>query len=111
MSANISVLFVERAPPDYFPQPSGSSECKPCWPSKTSALEAHFPHAGPLGWGPQCGAWARHSLRRTSAIVIILLSVGCPPRGMGVDYITSLFFLPSHCGSFFISLAVEDLFC
>ena len=41
---------------------------------------------------PWCGAQVTHSLGRTSATLIILLFVGHTPRGMNLDYITSLFF-------------------
>ena len=39
------------------------------------------------------------------------LFVDHPPRGVGLDYTTSLPLLPSHCGSFFISLDVDFFFC
>ena len=93
-----------------FPQPSGSPESKPRWPSKPNILGAHLPGAGPLGQGTQCGAWTPHSLRRDFAIVIIPLFVGYPPR---VWVLTIAHLCPSYlsrCGSFFISLVVEDLF-
>ena len=44
--------------------------------------------------GEWCGASTSCSLRRTSASVVIFLFVGHPPRGMGVDYITSPPLLP-----------------
>ena len=59
-----------------FSQPSGSPKSKPCWPSKPNDLGAHFPGAGPLGWGAQCGDQTLHSFGKTSAIVIILLFIG-----------------------------------
>ena len=37
--------------------------------------------------------------------------VGHLPRGVDLDYTMSTSLLPSHCGSFFISLVVETLFC
>ena len=66
----------------------------------------------PLAWGVWRGAWTPCFLGKTSAIIIILLFVGCPPRGMGLDYTPISTSLPllSHCGSFLIFLAVEDLF-
>ena len=45
--------------------------------------------------------------------VIILQFVGCPPRVMGGQPITLSSVCPSYpsrCGSFFMSLVVEDLF-
>ena len=59
-----------------------------------------FPCMTP-GWGSQCGAWASHSFGRASAIVIILLLVGCPPRGGGLD---STVFLLSYSSSVVPSL-------
>ena len=59
-----------------------------------------FPCMTP-GWGTQCGAWASHSFGRASAIVIILLLVGCPPRGGGLD---STVFLLSYSSSVVPSL-------
>ena len=80
----------------YFPQPSGSPKSKPHWPSKPNVLGAHLPGAGPPppGWGAWWGLKTPHSLRRTSAIVIILPFVGLPPRGVGLDYTVSLPLLP-----------------
>ena len=40
-----------------------------------------------LGWGAGCGVWTPHSLRRTSAIVIVLLFVGFLLGGRGLDYV------------------------
>ena len=42
------------------------------------------------GWRTQCGAWTPQSLRRASAIVIILLFVGHLPMGVDLDYTVSL---------------------
>lgn len=43
-------------------------------------LRGHLPSAEALGWEAQCEAWTLHSLGKTSAVVIILLFVGCLPR-------------------------------
>ena len=59
-----------------FLQPSECPECKPHWSSKSSIPGIHLPGAGPLEWGTQCGAWTTHPLKETSAIVMILSSVG-----------------------------------
>ena len=67
---------------DYFPQPSRTPQIKPCCPSKPNAPGACLPGAGPLGWGAQYGAQNSHYSGRTSAIVIILHFVCCPPQGM-----------------------------
>ena len=46
---------------------------------------------------------------RTLILAEPLQLVGYPSGGMGLDYIMSLHPYPSHCGSFFVSLDVEDL--
>ena len=72
-----------------------------------SSSQCRTPGLGSLMWGSDL----RFSWRRTSAFVIILLFVGCLPRGVGLDYTVSLPLLPICCSSFFISLVVENLFC
>ena len=62
---------------------------KSCWPSKLDVLEARFPGAGLPGEGVWCGAWIHPSFGRACAVVIILPSVGCLPRGVSLDYIVS----------------------
>ena len=47
------------------------------------------------------------SLGRNSAIVITLLFVDRPCRGVGLYYVASLCLLPSHYGSFFMLLVVD----
>ena len=69
----------------YFPQPSGSHQSKPCWPSEPDVLGAHFPGVGPLDWGAWCGSQTPLSLGRTSAIIIILPFVVCLPEVVGLD--------------------------
>lgn len=68
-----------------FPHPCGSTESNPHWLSRP-----YLPGAGALGQGIQYGTQTRHSLRRSSAIVIILQFVGCLPGSMGLDYTVSL---------------------
>ena len=64
-----------------------------------------------IGLGAHCGTWTPHSLRRTSAIVIIFpLFVGHLPRDVGIDYTSSLPLLPMSL-FLFISLVMENLFC
>ena len=92
------------------PTPLSFPESKPQWPSKPNLLGAHLPDAGPPGWGAQCVAQTLCSLGRTSAIVIILLFMGCP-RGTGLDCTTFPPLLPFCCGYVFISLVAEYLFC
>ena len=77
---------------------------KPHWPSKPNVPSTR------LGWGAQHGVQILYSLGRTSAIVIILLFVGCLPKSVGL---TILWLCPSYsslCGSIFIFLVEEDLF-
>ena len=71
----------------YFLQHSASLENKHHWPSKPNILGAHLPSAGPLGWAGQCRAQTPCFLRKTSAIVLIFLFVGCP---LGDVYTTFL---------------------
>ena len=66
----------------------------PGCPSKPDVLGAHLPSAGPLSWGAQYRAQMLCSLGRTSAIVIILLSVGRLTREVGLDYTMSPPLLP-----------------
>lgn len=47
------------------------------------------PSAGPSRWGTWGGAWSPHSLGRTSAVVIVLLFVGCLHRVVGLDCTTT----------------------
>lgn len=61
-------------------------------------------------WEVRCGAWMPHSLGRASAIVIIFLFVGSPPRGVGLDYPVSCSSYASHHGSSFISAIVENFY-
>ena len=89
-----------------FLQPSGSSESKPCWPSKPEALGAHLP------WpGTQCGTGPPHFSGRISVILIILPLTGHPPRVLGLDCTASVPVLPSSFASFFIALLLVDLVC
>ena len=75
-----------------FPQPSVFPKSKPCLPSKLNILGAHLPDIRPRA---QSGALILHSLGRTSAIVIILPSMGHPPGYMmSLDYTTPLPHLP-----------------
>ena len=61
------------------------------WPA---ILEAYLPGAGPLGWGPQCGAQTPCSLGRTFSIMIIFPFVCHLPKGASLDYTASLPLLP-----------------
>lgn len=79
--------------------------------SKPSVLGAHLTGAGPPDWGAPCGTWAHIPWGRTSETVIIFLRVGSYP---GLLLLTIPYPSPSyqsHCDSFFISLAAEDVFC
>ena len=86
------------------PSPWGTSEIKSYWPSKPNALEAHLPVQAPRAEGTQHWAQNTHSCR-TSAV--------CGPAiwkyGTWLDCIMSLHPYPSHCGSSFVSLDIEDL--
>ena len=87
----------------------GSSKVSPL-AFKAKFLGPCLPGPGPLVWGAQCRVQTTCSLKRTSSAVIILF-VGHHPTGIGLDYMP---FLPSYlscCGSSFLSLVVEDLFC
>ena len=83
------ILYVPfKSEVSYFPQPSGSCESQSHWYSKLDVLGACLVQ-DPWSWGAQCGAQTCCSLWRTSAIVIILLLVNCPLKGMGSDYMGS----------------------
>lgn len=87
------------------------SQSKPNESSKPNVLGAHLTDAGPPHWGAPCGTWAHTPWERTSETVIIFLHVGSYP---GLWLLTIPYPSPSyqsHCDSFFISLAVEDVFC
>ena len=43
---------------------------------------------------PWSGEWTPYSLGRISAIVIIILFIGCLPEGVVLDYIMPLALLP-----------------
>ena len=92
-------------------QPFSSLVHKPCCPSKLDSMGAHLRSAACQDWGPPCGDWIPHSLGRISEIVIIFPLVVCL-TGVRVLTILQLYpSYPSYCGSFFISLVVENLFC
>ena len=91
------------------PVPPGKPKISPL-AFKAKCLGPCLPGPGPLVWGAQCRAQTTCSLNRTSASVIILF-VGHHPRGTGLDYMPFLPHCLSHCGSSFLSLVVEDLFC
>ena len=88
------ILYVSFKSEIYFPQPSGSPQSKPCWPSKLNVLGACLPGTGPPGWGPWCGAQTPSSLGRTSTVGIILPFMGHHPGGLGLDYTASPPLLP-----------------
>ena len=91
-------------------QSSGSPTCKLHSLSKPDVLGSCLSSAGPPGRGPQYGAQSPWSLERMSAIVIILPK--SHPRWTAyLDYTVSLPLLLSYCGSFFVYLFVENLFC
>ena len=69
-------------------------------------MGACLPSSGPPGWGAWHGAQTPYSSGRMSADVISLLVVG---HCTGVWVLCLCY--PSWCGLFFISLAVENLFC
>ena len=77
-----------------FPQPFNPPEHKPRWFSKSDILGPCLPSAGSLSWGAQCGAQTTCSLGRTSVVVIILLFVGHPTQGMGLDCTANPLLLP-----------------
>ena len=62
--------------------PTAISESKSCWPSKTHILTVHLPSAGTEARGLDVGL-ILCTLRRISAMVIILALMGHLPRGMG----------------------------
>ena len=61
--------------------PTAISESKSCWPSKTRILNVHLPSAGTEARGLDVGL-IPCTLRRISAMVIILAFMGHLPRGM-----------------------------
>ena len=69
-----------------FLQPSDSPKSKSQRLSMPNVMGVCLPDVEPLGWGAQ----TPHSFGRTSAVVIILLFVGCVTRGVGLDYTASL---------------------
>ena len=56
----------------YLSQPFGSPQSKPHWSSKPNILGAYLPDTGPSCWGARFRFEIPCSLRRISAIVIIL---------------------------------------
>ena len=95
-----------------FPQPSGSPESKPHWPSIPSMMRVCFLTMRPLDLGAQCGAQIPCSLRRTSAIFLLFVDHQCGRVGIGCTVTLSLlplwFFLQIfHCRYF---LVVSSLF-
>ena len=66
----------------YFPQPSESPESKLCWFRSQMFLGLIFSGAGPPGWGAQCETHIPFSLRRTSAILVILLFIDHLPGSL-----------------------------
>ena len=74
---------------------------------KVKYFRSLFPGAGALGWRAWCGAQTPCFLERTSAIVIILLFVHCPPSwgrgGIGLDCTINLPLYLSCCSSYMFS--------
>ena len=89
--------------------PFGFPVSKPHWPSSQTFWG--LLGAEPLGWETFCRAWAPHSLGRNPVIVIVLLLGGHLSGGVGFDYTASLPLLPILLHPFFMSLAVENVFC
>lgn len=86
-------------------QASCSLESEPCRPSKTNVLVACFPREGPLGGGPSVVLGEKLCNYNYSPIF------GSPPSTQGDGswlYHALPFYLPC-CGSFSVSLVVEDL--
>ena len=71
-------------------KPYGSPESKFCWPSEPNVLGVCISSPEPRGWRLQSGTQTLGFLGRTSSIVIILLLVGCPFKGIGLDYVVTL---------------------
>ena len=71
-------------------KPYGSPESKFCWPSEPNVLGVCISSPEPHGWRLQSGTQTLGFLGRTSSIVIILLLVGCPFKGIGLDYVVTL---------------------
>ena len=104
----------------YFPQPSGSPESKPHWPSKSNVLWVYLPGLGLQAWGVQHGAQITLSLGRTSSIAIILF-LSHPTRSMSLNCTAishllsiSLQFLLTFSFRFFLvdfSLSYQQLLC
>ena len=90
VSGVCEILCVPLRVESLFPTALGSPEGKPCWPSKPNVLVARLPSAGCQGWGAPCGVQTPCSLGRISAVVILLLYVGCPPGGLGLEYTATL---------------------
>lgn len=81
---------------------------KPCWPSKLDILGVYLTDAWPLGWGPDVRL---EFFTPGENLCNCDYSPICGFTGWVVvsDYTLSLSL--SHCGSFFISLFVEDILC
>lgn len=90
------------------PQPSGTPERKPCWPSQSDTPGAPVPSVGPLTPGAQCGAQTSDSCRRSSAAGVLPF-VGCPPRVMRLDCILTSSFLPISLWFLFIFSCISFL--
>ena len=73
-----------------FPQPCGSPESKPQWPSKPNVLRAYLPRAGHRDRGARGGSPISLTWGRTSATIISNLFVGCSPGAVGLDHTTPL---------------------
>ena len=84
---------------------------KPHWPLKPNALGAHLPGARPPGCGePDMGL---RTLTPVGEPLQYNYSSVCGLPSWGLwDFIISRVHpsYPSHCGFFFMSLVVEDLF-
>lgn len=82
-----------------------TAQSKPHWSSKPSALRTHLPCAGPQAREPDVG------LKTLSPAVKLFSSLWVAHWGMWDLTIWRIHpTYPSPCGSFFMSLIVEDLF-
>ena len=94
-----------------FLQPSGSPVCKHSG-FQSQMFGCLSSQCRTSGWRAWCKVWIPCFLGRTTAIVIIILFMGCLPGGFGLDYTMSvplqpilLWFLP------YIFICRKSFFC
>ena len=83
-----------------FPKSCGVPAIKPHWSLKPDTLGAPPPDATPPGCRAWCGAQNFHCCGVTSTILLFSSLCIAHLVGMGLDFITIVPLLPSHCGFF-----------